>query len=111
MTKTVAILLGSVLIASIVAVTVLVIMGRSEESLIQFLATIIIPTVVSAYAAHKAEQAAHNTNGRMSELIGTIREQGKDVPEGYEDVDDEADTSDDTPKSPKVDKGVPRHLS
>lgn len=107
MTKTVAILLGSVLIVSIVTVGALIALGRDTDSLIQFLATIIIPTAVSAYAAHKAEQAAHNTNGRMSELIATVREQGKDVPEGYEDVDPEAAPG--TKPKPKVDRGVRYH--
>lgn len=101
MTKTVALLLGAVLIVSIVAVTALMALERDATDLISFLATIIVPTAVSAYAAHKAEQAAHNTNGRMSELIARLREEGKDVPEGYEDVDPER-----APHAPKVDRGV-----
>lgn len=114
MKNSMIILLGAVLLLSISAVTMLIALNRPVDTLILFLSGTLIPTAVAAYAGHKADTAAtaaqkaeHNTNGRMSELIATVREQGKDVPEGYEDVDPEA--APDPNAKPKVDRGVRYH--
>lgn len=69
MTKTTAILATSVLITIIVAYVILLAMGADVTELSNVVLPTIVPTVVTLFAYNKASQAAHNTNGRMTELI------------------------------------------
>lgn len=86
MSRSLAILGTSVLLAIIAAFTILLGLGRDVEQLSDIVVTAIIPTVVAFYGANKASQAAHNTNGRMTELIALIRE---NMPDAYEQMSPE----------------------
>lgn len=78
----------------IVAITVLLALGRDPGRLIDLLTASIIPTVVALWAGNRAdkagqlaEQAVHNTNGRLGQLIqGAIDNNGKVDVDEYADV-------------------------
>lgn len=94
MSRTVVVLIGTVFGLSIIAVTTLLALGRDAGALIQLLATILIPGVISLVTLSRvekvkdtAEQAVENTNGRMTELIQLARENGSDIPAKYADLE------------------------
>lgn len=81
MSRTVVVLLVSVLGLSIAAVTLLLALGKDASTLIQLLATLIIPGVISLVTLQRvektrdaAETVVQQTNGRMTELIENNRE-------------------------------------
>lgn len=74
-------------------VVLLTAIGKDATQLTTFLATILIPSVIGLVGVQKSSraeansaQAVHNTNGRMSELVGAVISAGGTVPPGYEDV-------------------------
>lgn len=80
-------------VAVLAMVTVLVAMGKDPSQIVTFLGTILVPSVIGLFTAHKADtaqdaakKAERNTNGRMTELIALLTERGIPVPDGYDDV-------------------------
>lgn len=71
-------------------VTLLIGLGREVNDLMQWLG-IMVPTLFAGAAYNEARTAKHNTNGRMTDLIKAIRATGGQVPAGYEDVDTQAE--------------------
>lgn len=95
MTKAILGVGGGIVIVIIVAIAALSGIGRDPSQLIEFLSSVLIPTMaalVSAYVATQARDYAkkteHNTNGRIGDLITLLRENGIN-PAGYDDVKDE----------------------
>lgn len=100
-TKQTGYIIAAIIIAMIVAVTVLLILGRDPDRLIELITVGLIPLIgiiwagnradksvqVAERAAESAEQAVHNTNGRMGQLIQDAIDRGTkiDVDE-YHDV-------------------------
>lgn len=73
-TRTTAVLATSVLIIIIISFVVLLALGRDVEQLSDIVVTTIVPTIVLLFVSNKVDKVAHNTNGRMSELMKTNRE-------------------------------------
>lgn len=94
MTKQTGVMLAIVFCTVVICVTIVVALGKEPSALIAFLGSTIVPAAVALWAgnsadkaAKNAEQAVHNTNGRMTELIQHITALGGTVdPEKYSDV-------------------------
>lgn len=90
-TSTILVLLFVVIIA---AVTLLMVLGRDPEDLVDLITVAIIPAAIGLWAGNRAdkasqlaEQAVHNTNGRMGQLIQSAIDNGGKVDvEEYADV-------------------------
>lgn len=74
-------------------VTALIALDKDPTQVITFLGSILVPSVIALFGAHKADgaavsarQAVDNTNGRMGELIRLLSDKGIPVPDGYDDV-------------------------
>lgn len=80
MTKTVVVM-GTILLSVLVlCVTGLVLLGKDPSVIVSFAVSTVVPTASILYFGNKvekakdaAEQAVHNTNGRMTELIENNR--------------------------------------
>lgn len=96
MTKQTMYMIGALIMALILGVVTLILFARDAEDVdrfINFASLIIIPTItalwagnradkaaeVATKAADSAEQAVHNTNGRMGQLIQGLVDQGAQV--------------------------------
>lgn len=94
MSKQTTVMFSVILCVVVISVTVAVVMGREPTELIMFLSSTVVPAAVALWAGNQAgkaatnaEQAVHNTNGRMAELIRIIQERGGQVEtEKYADV-------------------------
>lgn len=96
MTKQTSVMLGGIIALCLIGVIVLTALGKPTDTVIGFMTSAIIPTIVALWAGGKADKAAKasesaeaNTNGRMSELIKIIQDQGKGDEideEAYQDV-------------------------
>lgn len=89
-TSTILVLLFVVIIA---AVTLLMVLGRDPEDLVDLITVAIIPAAIGLWAGNRAdkasqlaEQAVHNTNGRMGQMIQATIDRG-----GVVDVEEYAD--------------------
>ncbi len=93
MTKNTLYVIGSLLGLIIIAITVLLALGRDPGRLIDLLTASIIPTIAAIWAGNRADKAkevaieakdvaqqtVENTNGRMGELIQGAVSQGYPV--------------------------------
>lgn len=86
MTKNTSYIIAALLGLIIVAITVLLALGRDPGRLIDLLTASIIPTIAAIWAGNRADkakeasqQAVENTNGRMGELIQGAVNQGLPV--------------------------------
>jgi hypothetical protein len=100
-----AVLLGSVLLVSIGAVTLLIALDRPVETLVLLITGTLVPTAVAAYAGQQANAAkvaaqktVVQTNGNMSDLIRTNAQLAG--------VEAEPKSS----PPPKVDRGVKHYI-
>lgn len=94
LTRQTGIILMVLFIVIILAVTVLLAVGRDPEDLIDLITVTIIPAAIALWAGNRADKAAQsaeraveNTNGRMGQIIQGLIDQGAkiDVDE-YDDV-------------------------
>lgn len=91
--QTVIVMLATVL-SIVAAVTILLAMGRNPDRLIDLVTLALIPAALTIWAGNRAdkakqvaEQAVHNTNGRMGQMIqATIDSGGKVDVDEYSDV-------------------------
>lgn len=88
------IVMGAAVLAIVAAVTILLAMGRNPDRLIDLVTLALIPAALTIWAGNRAdkakqvaEQAVHNTNGRLGQLIqGAIDNNGKVDVDEYADV-------------------------
>lgn len=101
MTKQTSFILGALFLIIVVAVAIMIILERDITEFTNFVAVTILPTAVAVWAGNRAdkagqiakraadsaEQAVHNTNGRLGELIRDAIANGRPVDaERYADV-------------------------
>lgn len=94
MTRQTMIVMGAAVLAIVAAVTILLAMGRNPDRLIDLVTLALIPAALTIWAGNRAdkakqvaEQAVHNTNGRLGQLIqGAIDNNGKVDVDEYADV-------------------------
>jgi len=86
MTKNTSFIIAALLGLIIIAITVLLALGRDPGRLIDLLTASIIPTIAAIWAGNRADKAkeaaqqtVENTNGRMGELIQGAVQQGATV--------------------------------
>lgn len=86
-------ILAATLVLVVGMVVLVIVVGKDATQLVAF-ASFLIPSLIGLVGVQKASraeansaQAVHNTNGRMSELVGAIMSAGGVVPAGYEDVE------------------------
>lgn len=76
MTRTLIGIGSAVLVVMVICVTILIALEKDPSTLIAFLIAAIVPTITSMFGLQKiakvqevAEEAVHNTNGRMTQII------------------------------------------